>query len=345
MRTTLIVISACLISFAYGWCDPGLFQCAKGATGCQHDDCLCLPGWRSTFPITNNCEPICGDKIAVGSEQCDGGVGCCGCRCKNGFVPTNPPSKDCVPVGTPLPVVAPVTTPVQPPSSCKYRTYTKNGWQGACEGVNTACYRDNHFDTCFDLGLVIGLPGCSYVNLTTAFSIRNLLPTIGLSLDLNGLLSGLPFSEVRGSLSAQLIAAQLNIGFDSCDDDFSSCEKNLVDLCFKAQANIWAGHTIGQTIQAAQCIIGGCADSCTSKGLPAALCALSHTDILSCLTDFNEAFDGGLSVAVNAKVGECSSASLDSDPGRTSPEDNIVSSAVVVSVGSAALLAVTAALF
>lgn len=36
---------------------------------------------------------VCGDKIVVGSEQCDGGVGCCGCNCRNGFVPTNPPSK------------------------------------------------------------------------------------------------------------------------------------------------------------------------------------------------------------------------------------------------------------
>ncbi len=245
-------------------------------------------------------------------------------------------------MGTPVPVVAPVAAPVQPPTSCKYRTFTKDSWQGDCDGVNAACYRDYHFDTCFDLGLVIGVLGCSYVNLTTALAIRNLLPNIALSVDLGGLLSGLAFSEVRGALSAQLIAAQLNVGFDSCDEDFSSCNKKLVDLCFSAQANVCAGYTIGQTIQAAQCIIGGCADSCTSKGLPAALCSLTQTQILSCLTDFNEAFSGGLAVAVNGKVGECNaSISLDTDAGRTSP-GGTVSGAVAMSAGSAAVLAVAA---
>jgi hypothetical protein len=103
--------SGSILTLSVG-CEPGQFQCEKGFTGCRTDDCLCLDGWRSTFPVSNSCEPCkslskkdhklwlqiqcdkinfstldCGDGKVVTGEECDGGVGCCGCRYVIGIIP------------------------------------------------------------------------------------------------------------------------------------------------------------------------------------------------------------------------------------------------------------------
>ena len=74
--SNFILIWACVLAVVYGCkfilltcstpfvylleylgCDPWQFQCEPGYTGCENNDCRCLLGWRSTFPVSNSCEP------------------------------------------------------------------------------------------------------------------------------------------------------------------------------------------------------------------------------------------------------------------------------------------------
>lgn len=83
-------------------------DCALGSV-CRNDKCavVCPQYYKvetrydaemSAFCYSANiCQPICGDGVNVGDEQCDHGVGCSGCKCSKGFYPYSPLTNDCQP--------------------------------------------------------------------------------------------------------------------------------------------------------------------------------------------------------------------------------------------------------
>jgi len=209
-----------------------------------------------------------------------------------------------VPVATPIaaPVSVPITVPIVSPTPCM--KYTRS-----IADFKLLNNLPNLFDTCFDLGLQIGVTGCnSFLELNTSLSLTNLLSGIDLSLDLSlGGLLGLPLNLLRSLLSGQLVAAQLNLGLDQCSA-MSTCGAPLGNMCFKN--NDCNGFTIDAVVQAAQCIYGGCTNKCTGLGLPSALCGMSIAKISTCLGDFNEAYRGGSLLSLNGKVDVCVNVTL-----------------------------------
>ncbi len=208
------------------------------------------------------------------------------------------------PVATPVaaPVKVPVAAPVQPPTPCYKNTRT-------IADFKALQILPDLFDTCFDLGLQVGVGGCnSFLNLTTSLSLTNLLSGIDLSLDLSlGSLLNLPFNLIRSLLSGQLVAAQLNLGLDQCGST-PNCGTPLANMCFKN--NLCSGFSIDAVVQAGQFLFGGCANRCTTAGLPSALCNLSLAQISACLGDFNSAFVGGSILPLNGKLDVCANVNL-----------------------------------
>jgi hypothetical protein len=203
-----------------------------------------------------------------------------------------------------------VEAPVEEPEGeCTYRTQTQGGWGSSCAGGNNGCYRDDHFEECFD-EVVIGDLSCNYARFTSSSAIESFLPSGGPPQAIDGQYENPDSSEVDGVLAGQLLAALLNVGFDQCDSTFSSCRANISSLCFLS--GDCEDYSVEQVIAAAQYLIGDCPSECTAAELPEDLCTLTLSEINTCLTTFNQAFDGGQTSSTT--VGTCPTVESSGNP-------------------------------
>jgi hypothetical protein len=195
---------------------------------------------------------------------------------------------------------------------CSFRTQTQGGWGTTCSGNNPGCYRDDHFCGCFPQGIAIGCgPVGKWLKFTSTTAVKAFLPKGG-SPSVLTVKAKNPLSSdagTDGSFAGNLLAAKLNVGFDVCDPNFSSCSTNTSSLCFK-DSSVCNGYNIAQVIVAADYIIGGCGTVLCTSVAPATLCNLSPSTIASCLDVFNNNYDGGTTNL--GKIGFCSSGSCKS---------------------------------
>jgi hypothetical protein len=102
-----------------------------------------------------------------------------------------------------------------------FATFTMGGWGTGCSGNNPGCLRDEWFDDVFPFGLVIGDQGgvdgdgaCALV-LTSSAAVEAFLPSGGTAGKLKKDLVNPVKKTPAGVLAGQLVAATLNVGFDS----------------------------------------------------------------------------------------------------------------------------------
>lgn len=201
----------------------------------------------------------------------------------------------------------PETPPPGPAPPCTaYRTQTQSAWGSSAGAV--AAYRNANFTTCFGGGgggVTIGCPASlgSSIQFTTSAAIDAFIPKGGTPSTISGTLvnPGSTDAGTDGTFAGQLLAAKLNVGFDSCEPDFSPCANLLGALCMEssATARFCNGFTVDQIIRASDFVIGGCVDSACTAPAVSSLCQLSPAVLAACLDVVNSNFDSGIANAGN----------------------------------------------
>jgi hypothetical protein len=118
-------------------------------------------------------------------------------------------------------------------------------------------YRDVNFAAAFPDGLTVGC-GENTVLLTSAAAVQAFLPQGGTE----GVLDSSyvdPTVTSAGVFAGQVVALTLSVGFDQYDPDFSTANMLLYDLMLTE--GDCSGMTVGQLLEYANQVLGGCVDS------------------------------------------------------------------------------------
>jgi hypothetical protein len=155
------------------------------------------------------------------------------------------------------------------PGDCgPHKTFTQGGWGAVPSGNNPGVYLHANFDAAYPSGLTIGC-GDNTLSFNSAQEITDFLPE-------GSTASALPNLTV---LTGQLVAASLNVGFDSYDANFAGSDVVLGDMFTDAEG--FEGMTISEILAAANEVIGGCSDE------------FEYAALNAVLTTINENFDNG----------------------------------------------------
>ena len=195
-----------------------------------------------------------------------------------------------------------------PICSNNFTAYTQGTWSQVCRVSNAAlrpvaCLRDAQFAAAFPSGLLIGcaggapLPGVYRLNFTTSYAISVFLPVVAPA----GVLARTAQDPTPrrtgdgGALAGNLIAAKLNIGWDTYDPNFSLCPTPLGALCFASGDCV--GYSYSNVTAASDLVLGGCTGggSCPAGLEP--LCALTPAQLSTCLANANANFGNGNQVS------------------------------------------------
>ena len=175
----------------------------------------------------------------------------------------------------------------QPYACSGFRTETQGGWGTVCHGTNPGCYRDAHFASAFPSGLTIGC--INHLTLTSAAAVEAFLPsgTTPSALPAGTLTN--PGSTYSNVLAGQLVAATLNVGFDSTDANFAPSSGSLGHLI--VTSGTFSGWSVNSLLAEANRAIGGCGS------------AYSYSALTTALDNINQNYDDGL---VNGNFLSCS---------------------------------------
>jgi hypothetical protein len=108
------------------------------------------------------------------------------------------------------------------------KTFTQGGWGAVPNGNNPGVYLHANFSTVFPSGLTIGNV-TNNIKLTTATDVTNFLPSGGSLNTLTGANVN-PAGTIKSTIAGQLVAATLNVGFDSYDANFGNGTNILADM-------------------------------------------------------------------------------------------------------------------
>jgi hypothetical protein len=157
---------------------------------------------------------------------------------------------------------------VIPSSPCTgFHTYTQGGWGATPKGKNIANYLKSNFITVFPNGLTIGCNNT--LKLTSQTAIDNFLSssTTARALPVGSLIN--PGCSYKNVLAGQLVAATLNVKFDSADVNFSSSTIWLGNLIIASGK--FSGWKVIDLIKEANRAIGGCGSIYSFSDLSTAL--------------------------------------------------------------------------
>ncbi|MBK8623012.1 MAG: Ig-like domain-containing protein [Saprospiraceae bacterium] len=153
------------------------------------------------------------------------------------------------------------------PSDCSgFRTQTQGGWGTGASGNNPGAYRDANFAAAFPNGLEIGCN--NKIRLTSSAAVEDYLPCGGSASLLPPGLMVNP-SCINNVFTGQLIALTLSATFDLYDPNFGSSDENLINL--RIASGPLYRLTVGQLLDEANNLIGGCGSSFTISQLVTAL--------------------------------------------------------------------------
>ncbi len=157
------------------------------------------------------------------------------------------------------------------------RTYTQGGWGAVPSGNNPGTYLHANFATAFPNGLTIG-NGTNNIILTTATAVTNFLPSGGSLNTLTGSSTN-PGGTISSTFAGQLVAATLNVGFDTYFANFAAGTNSLKDMYCNFSG--FYGVKVSDLLIEANASISG---STTTH---------SRSSLNSALTKLNENYDNG----------------------------------------------------
>ena len=187
--------------------------------------------------------------------------------------------------------------------------YCVGGWGARCNGNNPGCYRDDNWSKCFGT-LVVG--GTFAITFDSSEAVENFLPAGGKSEQL--VTNHLNPAKSLGILASQLTALSLSVGFDICNDDFSSSGSSLGDQVYCA-GGLCDGMTVSQILTLGQQVLGGAQEPPWSDDL-----GILNT----CVTIINENYVDGTIDEGNL----CSNPTLRCAPSSTEEGHSSVSAAL-----------------
>ncbi len=157
------------------------------------------------------------------------------------------------------------------------KTFTQGGWAVVPRGGNPGVYMTNNFSSAFPNGLTIG-SSTNKLSLTSAASVTSFLPSGGTpaALSAGNLINPTSYGN---TFAGQLVAATLNVTFDSYDPSFTSSNNQLSSyVCTFSPFN---GVSVSQLLMEANRAIGGGST------------AYTISDLNDALTKLNENYDNG----------------------------------------------------
>ncbi len=157
------------------------------------------------------------------------------------------------------------------------KTFTQGGWGAVPNGNNPGVYLHANFSTVFPNGLTIGNV-TNNIKLTTATDVTNFLPSGGSLNTLTGANVN-PAGTISSTIAGQLVAATLNVGFDSYDANFGNGSNTLADMYCNFSG--FYGVKVSDLLTEANQRIAGASTTHTSSALNNAL------------TKLNENYDNG----------------------------------------------------
>ncbi len=157
------------------------------------------------------------------------------------------------------------------------KTFTQGGWGAVPNGNNPGVYLHANFSTVFPSGLTIGNV-TNNIKLTTATDVTNFLPSGGSLNTLTGATIN-PAGTISSTIAGQLVAATLNVGFDSYDANFGNGSNTLSDMYCNFSG--FYGVKVSDLLAEANQRIAGASTVHTSSALNNAL------------TKLNENYDNG----------------------------------------------------
>lgn len=178
-----------------------------------------------------------------------------------------------------LPAISLKAAPVVTASGCpNFKTYTQGAWGANPAGANPAAFLSANFASAFPSGITIG--SSNKIVLTSASAINDFLPQGSTARVLNaGTLTNPASGSYNNVLAGQLLAAMLNVGFDSYFPSFASSTTNLRDLVIASGP--FFNKSVSEVIYAANQVIGGSSS------------AYSPAILNTVLTSINASYDNG----------------------------------------------------
>jgi large repetitive protein len=152
------------------------------------------------------------------------------------------------------------------------RTQTQGGWGTNPSGNNPGVYLEANFANAFPNGLTIGCENT--LHLSSSQAVRDFLPSGSTprALDAGNLVD--PGSSYNNVLAGQLVAATLSTTFDAYDTNFGQSDMSLSDLTILE--GTFASWTVGQLLEEANQIIGGCNSNYSYSQINQALSSLNE---------------------------------------------------------------------
>lgn len=173
---------------------------------------------------------------------------------------------------------------VIPATPCDgFATFTQGGYGYKPSGNNPAMYVKNNFNATFPNGLTIGC--INTLKLTDFRAVHTFLPSSGTPALLPAGTWINPPATYKNTLAGQLVAAKLNVGFDSANVAFGPASGSIGDLIMVGGP--FDGWSVREIIAEADSAIGGCGST------------YSLTQLNLALTRFNENYNSSSGVAVN----------------------------------------------
>jgi len=163
----------------------------------------------------------------------------------------------------------------------EFRTQTPGGWGAPPEGNNPAAYLLANFESCFG-DLVVGCDSQYTITMTSAGAIEAFLPTGGKPGSLKNDYVDPTKKTEAGTLAGHVIALALSVGFDICDDNFSTSETGLASLEVADEDSLCYGMTVQEVLDEAKKVLGDCDSG-----------SFTPTQIYECVSAINENFVDG----------------------------------------------------
>jgi len=163
------------------------------------------------------------------------------------------------------------------PDDKNLRTQTPGGWGAPPNGDNPGTYLHANFSSAFPDGLVVG---CNYnITLSSAQAVTNFLPQGGTAGSLTKNYwdpTNTPKSSnnPKNVLAGHIVALTLSTTFDAWDADFGESNTQLSNAVITT--GDFEGWTVGQVLDEAEKVLGGCASNYTASQLTDVLTAINE---------------------------------------------------------------------
>lgn len=147
-------------------------------------------------------------------------------------------------------------------STCgQLRTQTQGGWGSTPAGNNPGTYLHANFKAAFGDSLIVGCYPNSYIKLTSAQAVTNLLPTGGKGVAITDVY--IDPASLKNVLAGQLVALKLSVGFDDYDPNFGESDVPLGDMVIANGP--FKGTTVYDFLSIAEMVLGGCDNNYTPQ--------------------------------------------------------------------------------